>query len=282
VIVILASASSVGHARASRTPPPRRDGHVRTSWLNGRPKSDVTYRDDAYEGEYRTWYASGAPYELRHYASGHEDGLQQSWTESGALYLNYEVRGGRRYGMVNATPCASTSTLPFYDTPQFTPRWTPVEHRIAPFRLRTQTGASISERDLIGRVHVASFIYTRCGAVCPILVRQLARVQAKTAARIVSYTVTPDVDTPRALAAFGRERGVDPSRWWLVTGDAAQIYQLARTSYFADDGRVGGAAAFLHTEKVLLVDREGRLRGVYNGTQPHEIDELIDDIGKIE
>jgi protein SCO1/2 len=242
-------------------------------------------------GEYRTYYASGRPFELRHFKDGHEEGVQQAWTEEGTLYINYEVRGGRRYGLLNSTPCVEaenrTSAVPYYDGPEFTAKWTPVAHRVAPFSLTTQTGAAISNRSLAGRIHVASFIYTKCAAVCPILVSQLTRVQrALTAipdAKIVSYSVTPDEDTPAALAAFGRSRSVDPARWSLVTGDRRQIYRLARESYFADDDRVGPAAGdgderFLHTEKVLLVDGDGHLRGVYNGTQPHEIDQLIADL----
>jgi protein SCO1/2 len=278
----------------SAATPAVRNGHVQTFWPNGRLRSEATYAADAYEGEYRTWYQSGKPYELRHYDKGHEEGLQQSWTEAGELYLNYEVRDGRRYGMVNATPCVTVGEkmpgLPYYDTPDFTPRWAPVTHRLGAFRLRTQTGRSISEASLRGRIHVASFVYTKCAAVCPILLRQLTRVQSATrnipGALIVSYTVTPDVDTPSALAAFGRDRGIDSSRWWLVTGPADQIYGLARASYFADDNRAGPAAggattSFLHTERVLLVDGDGRLRGVYNGTQPHEIDQLIADVGRL-
>ena len=63
------------------------------------------YTADAYDGEYRTWYQSGAAYERRHYINGHEEGVQQSWTDEGVLYLNYEVREGRRFGLVNASPC---------------------------------------------------------------------------------------------------------------------------------------------------------------------------------
>ena len=137
-------------------------------------------------------------------------------------------------------------------------------------------------RDLAGRIHVASFIYTRCAAVCPLLVRQLLRVQEATRGTpdvaLVSYTVTPDTDSPAVLASFGRDRGVDAARWWLLTGDRRQIYALARQSYFADEDR---ADDFLHTEKVLLVDGGGRLRGVYNGTQPFEIDQLVSDIARL-
>lgn len=176
--------------------------------------------------------------------------------------------------------------LPFYDSADLTPRWTRSSgHTIADFSLVTQEGASVTRNDLVGKVHVASFIFTRCAGICPAMVTQLSKVQKAINghdALLVSYSVTPQDDTPGTLAAFGEMRGVDPTRWKLVTGDPEQIYALARTSYFADDGRLeAGKAAvdqFLHTEKALLVDRDGRLRGVYNATLPHDIDKLMADL----
>ena len=214
-------------------------------WDNGQLKSDVTYRNDAYEGDYRTYYASGAPYEVRHYVNGHEQGRQQSWTEAGVLYLNYEVRDDRRFGLVNPSPCNTvgdaaaasgpdrvrdagvrqdvtsgdepheaarvesppSSVLPYYDERTFSPRWSPGTHRVAPFTLTTQTGAPIADTTLRGHAYVASFIYTKCAAICPLLVRQLSRVQQAIAggsARIVSFSVTPETDTPALLRQIGR------------------------------------------------------------------------------
>ncbi len=94
----------------------------------------------------------------------------------------------------------------------------------------------------------------------------------------MSYSVTPDLDPPDLLEAYGEAHGIDPAKWHLVTGDRSQIYRLARESYFADDARVVGTDSILHSEKVLLVDRRGRLRGVYNGTLSFDIDRLIGDI----
>jgi protein SCO1/2 len=182
---------------------------------------------------------------------------------------------------------SSTPALPFYDSADLTPHWSrSVEHRIADFDLITQTGARIRGQDLLGRAHVASFIYTHCAGVCPAMVSQLSKVQhaiaGRTGAVLVSFTVTPQQDTPETLAKFGDERRINHRVWKLVTGDAGQIYALARTSYFADDGRLDAATPvseqFLHTEKALLVDKEGRLRGVYNATVPHDIEKLISDL----
>lgn len=183
----------------------------------------------------------------------------------------------------------ATPVLPFYDSADLTPRWTrSSSHRISDFALVAQDGAHIARQDVLGKVHVASFIFTRCAGICPAMVTQLAKVQKNINGRdavLVSYSVTPQDDTPEMLAAFGELRGIDPARWKLVTGDPEQIYALARTSYVADDGRLdagkAATAQFLHTEKALLVDREGRLRGVYNATLPHDIDKLIADLDQL-
>jgi len=181
---------------------------------------------------------------------------------------------------------AGAVSLPFYDGPDFTPRWRPVDHRIGAFRLVTQEGETFRDSDLDGRIHVASFLFTTCPNLCPMLVQRLRPLQDAARdwpdVRLVSFSVTPTVDTPSVLAEFGRLHRIDPARWILLSGDAEQIDALARRSYFADDARVspspGGSRRLLHTEKVLLVDQERRLRGVYDGTQPFEIERLLGDI----
>jgi protein SCO1/2 len=177
-----------------------------------------------------------------------------------------------------------TSGLPFYASADFTPAWTPSPPARLRFSLRSQTGGVFSDRDLAGRVYLASFIYTRCTGLCPTLVSNLRRFERGTAGRdvlLVSYTVTPDLDTPKVLAEFGGMHGIDASRWKLVTGDRQQIYRLAREVYFSSDERLATSLnapnALLHTEKLVLVDTRGRLRGVYNGTQPFDIDHAVAD-----
>jgi len=179
---------------------------------------------------------------------------------------------------------AREADLPFYGNAEFTAEWKPVAHRVGAFALTDQRGRAFTDHDVAGRVYVASFIYTRCSAVCPALVKSLRKVQDATqagGALVVSFSVTPDLDTPQVLSAFGSERGIDADRWRLVTGDKQTIYRLARDAFFADDDRVRAAVdgpdAFLHTEKLVLVDQQGRLRGVYDGTLPRDIELLIAD-----
>lgn len=205
-----------------------------------------------------------------------------------ALALLGLVGAGAR--AVRSTAAApAVSAVPFYDTRDFTPRWTPVAHRIAPFTLVDQQHRVTTEKDLDGKIHVASFLFAECPSVCPILVTRLKPVQdairGNDGVVMVSYSVTPVQDTPEVLATFGKARGIDPTKWKLLTGDLAEISRVIRDSYFADDTRMidgSSESRILHTERVLLVDRERRLRGIYKGTDAFEMERLVEDIRTLE
>jgi len=180
---------------------------------------------------------------------------------------------------------AADARVPYYDTRDFTPRWSPVSHRVASFSFIDQNDRIFGDRDLEGKIHVASFIFTSCPAICPTLVGRLKPVQdAMRGAKdvtMVSFSVTPMTDTPSVLAEFGALRGIDPSVWHLLTGDPREIERVMKDSYFANDDRTlgdPGGDRLLHSEKVLLVDRDRRLRGIYNGTSAFEMERLIEDI----
>jgi len=182
-------------------------------------------------------------------------------------------------------PAPSAGSLPYYDSRDFTPHWTSVSHRVGPFHLVDQANRKVTEQDLEGRIHVASFLFAECPNLCPTLVQKLKPVQEAIRGRddvvMVSYSVTPLTDTPDVLAGFGRRRGIDPKHWRLLTGDLREIHRVISDSYFADDLRpIDGEpqSRLLHTEKVLLVDRDRRLRGIYNGTNAFEMEPLVEDI----
>lgn len=178
----------------------------------------------------------------------------------------------------------ASDPLPYYGSADLTPQWTETAHRVGAFRLTTQTGEAFDAAELVGRPYVASFIYTRCSVMCPTLVRQLTRVsEAVSDPRflLVSFSVTPDLDTPDVLAAFGRSKHIEPTRWKLLTGSKQSVYALARDGFFATDERLrtllDPVDALLHTERLTLVDATGRIRGVYNGSQAADVAHLIDD-----
>ena len=96
---------------------------------------------------------------------------------------------------------------------------------------------------------------------------------------LLSHSVTPQIDSVPQLKKYALEKGVNDTKWNLVTGDKKQIYELARKSYFAvtSDGD-GGPFDMIHTENFILVDKERRIRGFYDGTNKEEIQKLLQDL----
>ena len=183
--------------------------------------------------------------------------------------------------------------LPVYTPAQLNPlvvdpslRKSTAEHRILDFSLTDQQGRAVSLADVKGKVILTDFFFTTCGNICPKMSTQLERVQEayKDEPRfvILSHSVTPEIDSVPALNAYADLHGADPERWRFLTGDRKQIYMLARKSWFAvKDTGDGGPNDFVHTENLILADTLGRLRGFYDGTKPAEVDQAIEDIGKL-
>ena len=96
---------------------------------------------------------------------------------------------------------------------------------------------------------------------------------------LLSHSVTPQIDSVAQLKKYALEKGVIDSKWNLVTGDKKEIYDLARKSYMAvkTDGD-GGPFDMIHTENFILVDKQRRIRGTYDGTNPEEIKKLLEDL----
>ena len=157
------------------------------------------------------------------------------------------------------------------------------DHRILPFTLLNQLGDTVTEADVAGQVLVVDFFFTRCATICPMLTSNMRRVQdsfmAEKGVRLMSHSVTPVADSVSVLSAYGEANGVDPDRWWLLTGPKPEVYKLARQSYFAalDEGD-GGLQDFVHTENMVLVDTLGQLRGFYDGTDLDEVNRLVRDL----
>lgn len=156
-------------------------------------------------------------------------------------------------------------------------------HHIADFSLTNQNGKTITQDDYKDKIYVADFFFTTCQTICPIMTKNMHEVQKKIIAdnevMLLSHTVTPDIDTVAQLKRYAIEKGVNASKWNLVTGDKKQIYELARKSYLAvkDDGD-GGPFDMIHTENFMLIDKSRQIRGFYDGTNLEEINRLLEDI----
>ncbi|MFN4235471.1 MAG: SCO family protein [Bacteroidia bacterium] len=156
-------------------------------------------------------------------------------------------------------------------------------HRIADFKLLNQNGDTITLKNLDGKIYVADFFFTTCPTICPKMSDQMHRVYEKykdnPQVMIVSHTVMPEVDSVSVLKAYADKYHADADKWIFLTGPKEEIYQLARKSYFAviTEGD-GGVDDFIHTENFILVDKQKRIRGFYDGTSEEDVDRLIKEI----
>jgi protein SCO1/2 len=184
-----------------------------------------------------------------------------------------------------------TVALPFYNDGTFTAEWiTPANpeyatiHRIDTFALLNQLGHVFTQDSLKGRIYTANFFFTSCPSICPRMMDNLAKVQAAfandDAVRLVSFSVTPWRDSVSVLRDYAERKEIIPGKWQLLTGTKERIYTLARQSYFAEKtlGQQKSSEEFLHTETVLLIDGQARIRGIYNATQAADMLRIIDDI----
>lgn len=182
-------------------------------------------------------------------------------------------------------------SMPFINKPDYTPEWIDANdsaytkiHRIPEFSFIDQDGKVVSEKTIAGKIYVASFFFTRCAGICPKLTANMAILQERfredTDVVFLSHSVTPDADSVPVLRKYARAAGIISDKWHLLTGSRDEIYRLARKEYYAGDtvGYYQAENEFLHTENFILLDQKRRIRGVYNGTLPIEMDRITDDI----
>lgn len=157
-------------------------------------------------------------------------------------------------------------------------------NRIPPFRLISQDGKTVDQSIVRGKIYVASFFFTRCGTICPKISSQLTRVQDIFRNRddlvFLSHSVDPEHDRPEQLKAYAERYEAIPGKWYFLTGSKADIYELAMHGYYlpaVDAGVKEGKPdeTFIHSEKLVLVDKDGIVRGFYDGTDKEDVDRLV-------
>ncbi len=153
-------------------------------------------------------------------------------------------------------------------------------HRIPPFSLLSQDGETITQRDFEGKIYITDFFFARCPDICKVMTSELYRVQDhfknNPDIRILSHTVDPQNDTVAVLKDYAERNRYQKDFWHFVTGDKKTIYELARCAYFLPvQAGDGGKADFIHSDKLILVDKEKRIRGFYSGTNRDDVDKLI-------
>ncbi|QIP12365.1 SCO family protein [Spirosoma aureum] len=185
--------------------------------------------------------------------------------------------------------------VPYYNTPDFTPVWltNPIDiqqkitHRIADFAFYDQTNRLFTQDSIANKIYVANFFFTACPSICPKMTNLLKAVQDtflhEPKVALVSFSVTPWLDSIPRLRQYAANKGIISTKWHLLTGERGKLYELARRSYFAEEaiGFSKDSTEFLHTEHLILVDQNRRIRGFYNGTLPLDVDKLIADMNTL-
>lgn len=161
-----------------------------------------------------------------------------------------------------------------------------VYHTIAKFQFVDQDSSIITNDTFKDQIYVSDFFFTSCRTICPIMKTQMLRVYEQTKdlpdVKLLSHSIDPEYDTVALLHDFAEKLGVSSDRWHFVTGVKDSIYKIAQTSYFAtameDKTEPDG---FIHSGAFLLIDKEQRIRGKYDGTKEDDVNRLLADIKRL-
>ncbi|MGJ3236075.1 SCO family protein [Marivirga sp.] len=158
-----------------------------------------------------------------------------------------------------------------------------VDHTIPDYKLVNQDSNWVTPETFEGKVYVADFFFTSCPTICPTMKKEMLRVyeayKDNDEVGIISHTIDPEYDTVALLKDFAEKLDVQAPKWHFVTGEKEDIYELGQKGYMVtameDENEAGG---YLHSGAFVLVDKERKIRGVYDGTRSEEVDKLITDI----
>jgi len=156
------------------------------------------------------------------------------------------------------------------------------------FTLTKQDKTPLSLKDLKGKIWVADMIFTNCEGTCPMLTAAMANLQQSlikknTGVQLVSISVDPNNDTPEILADYAKQFHADLRTWSFVTGPVSTIYTLAKDGFKLTLDSVGGdtKSPIVHSERLVLVDKQGIIRGYYDGTADDTQSKILTDIGDL-
>ncbi|GAB4333803.1 MAG: hypothetical protein OHK0038_10220 [Flammeovirgaceae bacterium] len=201
-----------------------------------------------------------------------------------AILMFLHLFGENKYDVPPVDLEAQKASLQIYN-PQSVNCPTPTSqdgvHRIPDFTFIDQDGKPFTKENLKGKVYVTDFFFTRCPDICLSMTSELLRVHDKFKNRqdfmILSHTVDPEYDSANVLRDYAQKNGIDTQKGWtFLTGEKQKIYDLAACGYFiaakpAEPQKIN----FIHSDKLVLVDKNGRIRGYYSGTNREEVDRLI-------
>ncbi|MBC6366759.1 SCO family protein [Algoriphagus sp. AK58] len=154
------------------------------------------------------------------------------------------------------------------------------QHYIPEFSFTNQDGQKIGRAQMRGKITIVDFFFTSCPSICPVMSKEMERVndmfRDETKVQIMSISIDPEYDTPEILKEYANEHHAISGKWHFLSGPKEETYQLARCGFILPtlDGN-GVPDDFVHSDKFILIDEEGRIRGYYSGTNREDVDLLM-------
>lgn len=176
--------------------------------------------------------------------------------------------------------------LPYYGNPKTASANSGSNFTVPQFSFTNQDSKAITSDFVKNKVWVADYFFTSCGSSCPKLTHSLKNIQTEFSndnnVRLMSFSVDPTHDTPARLTSYAKLFGAKTGQWQFLTGDKKELYRFARNGLFisASDGD-GGPNDFIHSSNLILIDKEGYIRGYYDGTEKSQVAQLIKDIKRL-
>ncbi len=156
-------------------------------------------------------------------------------------------------------------------------------HVVPPFSFKGHSGKQITEQTFKDKIYVVDFFFTRCPGICPKMTAAIKGLQEKLTdekdVMFLSHTVDPDYDTPKVLRRYAKRHGIDSTRWHLVTGSMDSLTMMSTKGYFLSlKPGTEETEAIDHSGRLVLVDKDRIIRGFYHGTDPDDVNRLLEDI----
>lgn len=171
--------------------------------------------------------------------------------------------------------------------PPAKPARLPVYGEVPEFSLMERSGRTVQQSEMLGKVWIADFIFTRCAGPCPLMSLQMAQLQEALSGTsdvcLATFTVDPEVDTPDRLSEYADRYGAKRDRWWFLTGKKEAIYRLVSRGFHlgvqdnAPGERASDEGPILHSTRFVLVDRKLQIRGYYDSADTEAQKKLLAD-----
>ncbi len=161
-----------------------------------------------------------------------------------------------------------------------------IDHKIRPFSFVDQLGDTITNAKLADKIHLVDFFFTSCPSICPKVTKQMLRIYDYTEKYddviLVSHTLDPKRDTEEVLKLYADNLDIDHDRWLFLRGGQEEIMEIANEDYFIAALEAPNApGGFDHSGKIILLDKNAKIRGFCEGTESESVDKMMKTIDRL-